>query len=90
MLQSYKQLNNKRTVHHTEVLSNVDVNLANRNEVKLQSELKVLRQQAEKDVKQNKKEFYDEFDNRVLVFININKNSFNLNNIYFAATKCSK
>lgn len=71
-------------------MCNVDVNLANRYEVKLQSELKVLQQQAEEDVKQKKKEISDVFDNKVLMFIDTHKSSFNPNNIYFAVTKASK
>lgn len=90
MLQLYKPLNNKKTARHTEVLCNVDVNLANRYEVKLQSELKVLQQQAEEDVKQKKKEISDVFDNKVLMFIDTHKSSFSSNNIYFVVTKASK
>lgn len=66
-LQLYKQLIDKKSACNTEVLCNVDVNLANRYEIKLQSELKVLRQQAKENVKQEKKEFSDIFDNKVLM-----------------------
>ncbi|XP_016661056.2 lamin Dm0-like [Acyrthosiphon pisum] len=55
-----QQLDDSRTSRRTEVIGR----LVNEYEDKLQSELQILRQQAEEDVKQNKKEISDLFDSK--------------------------
>lgn len=59
-----QQLNDTRTSRRTEVISEVDGRLIKEYEDKLQSELQLLRQQAEEDVKRNKKEISDLFDSK--------------------------
>lgn len=59
-----QQLNDTRTSRRTEVITEVDGRLTKEYEDKLQSELQTLRQQAEEDVKRNKKEISDLFDSK--------------------------
>jgi len=59
-----QQLNDTRTSRRTEVISEVDGRLVKEYEDKLQSELQKLRQQAEEDVKRNKKEISELFDSK--------------------------
>lgn len=69
-LQVHKQqLNDTRTSRRTEVISEVDGRLIKEYEDKLQSELQLLRQQAEEDVKRNKKEISDLFDSKVIDYL---------------------
>lgn len=66
-LQVHKQqLNDTRTSRRTEVISEVDGRLIKEYEDKLQSELQMLRQQAEEDVKRNKREISELFDSKVI------------------------
>ncbi|XP_050535226.1 lamin Dm0-like [Daktulosphaira vitifoliae] len=60
-----QQLNDTRTSRRTEIISEVDGRLMKEYEEKLQSELHLLRQQAEEDVKRNKKEISDLFDGKI-------------------------
>ncbi|CAH1726488.1 lamin Dm0-like [Aphis gossypii] len=59
-----QQLNDTRTSRRTEIITEVDGRLIKEYEDKLQSELQTLRQQAEEDVKRNKKEISDLFDSK--------------------------
>lgn len=59
-----QQLNDTRTSRRTEIISEVDGRLMKEYEDKLQSELQMIRQQAEEDVKRNKKEISDLFDSK--------------------------
>ncbi|XP_050440632.1 lamin Dm0-like [Adelges cooleyi] len=60
-----QQLNDTRTSRRTEIISEVDGRLLREYEEKLQSELQLLRQQAEEDVKRNKKEISELFDSKI-------------------------
>jgi len=60
-----QQLNDTRTSRRTEITTEVDGRLVKEYEEKLQSELQLLRQQAEEDVKRNKKEISELFDSKL-------------------------
>lgn len=77
-----QQLNDTRSSRRTEIITEVDGRLTKEYEEKLQSELQLLRQQAEEDVKRNKQEISELFDSKVRIIL-ICKNLLNyFNEIY--------